>query len=293
MRTAHPTLAILATLLLALLTPHGALAQGESPGDMRRENDELRNRVAQLEAQNKKLEQEATALRSQVAQAQAHAARAQRDLPKLRAEIDALHAQLRALGVEPESPTPTGAPGATPPGATPGSRPGQPADPGVAGLPNDPMACPPCLLEALRASYDQRFGTRSIDDNRADFVKDVRRWAGEMKREHRGIVSWTIEIQPDDIPGDEALPVRVRVVDPVSKEPYYAQPAAVDLGRRHTRRLMSEPDQRYWVIDGVFAADPQLNADRDDEGPIPFPPFIGPFAEFDFNLSVRGIAPAQ
>lgn len=288
MRTAHATLVMIILLFASLLQAPSAWAQGETPGDMRRENDELRNRVAQLEAQVKKLEQEATSLRSQYAQAQAQLARAQRDTPALQAENEALRAQLRALGVEPETPATTTTPGRTAPGAP------APERDGVGGLSNlDPMACPPCLLQALRGSYEERFGSRSIDEDRAEYVKDVRRWAGEMKRDHREPVSWTVEIDPQSIPGDDSMPVKLRVVNPDTREPLVDQVSAVDLGRRNTRRIMSEPDQRFWTIDGVFYADPQVNADRLDEGLIPYPPFIGPFAEFDFGLSVRSVAPAD
>ena len=287
MRTASATLAILAFLMTALLTTPAARAQGESPAELRRENDELRNRVAQFEAQNLKLEQQVTALRSQLAQAQAQATRAQRDVPRLEAENKMLRDQLRALGVEPEAP-------ASPAPRAPGSRTPDPTSaPTAVQLPDDPMACPPCLLQALRAAYDDRFASKSIDDGRADYIKEVRRWAGEMKRAHRGPITWTVEIAPSDVPGDDALPVKLRVVDPVTKDPVHTDTTAIDLGRRHTRRIISEPDQRYWTIEGVLFADPQVNADRDDEGPIPYPPFIGPYAEFEFGLSVRVISPAQ
>lgn len=275
------SLAILAALLTLLIAIPRARAQGESPGDLRRENDRLRNRVAQLEARNQTLEEDSESLRKRLAQIQAQLARLQSDVPALREENAALKQQLRDHNIEPRS------------AGSPGAAPGGPAStPGASDLPDDPLACPPCLLEALRSSYAERFGSRDVESDRAGYLRDVRRWTGEMRRKFRDTVAWTVEIDPNDVPGDVGLPVKLRVVDPGSHEPYHTRTVAVDLDRRHTRRIMAEPDTRYWLIEGVFYANPDVNVDRVEEGPIPFPPFIGPFAEFDFRFSARSVAPA-
>lgn len=275
MRTTTPStlsralrsLAIAALVLPVLIGAPRAHAQGESPADLRRENDTLRNRVAQLEAANTKLEQDNRRLQKRVTQLEAQLARLQAENNKLRAQ-----------------------------GATPANSPSAPASsPGdsQAKLPADPLSCPPALLKALKAKYKEEFAGRTITDmNRADYIKDVRRWALQMRREFRDRVTWTVEIDPADVPGDDKLPVKLRVVDPDTHEPYHADPVSVDLGYS-TRRVMLEPDKKFWVLEGVFFADPSVNPNREAAGTMDYPAFIGPFAEFKFGLSVRSIVPAE
>ena len=259
----------LAAIIALAIAPSRVHAQAESPADLRRENDTLRNRVAQLEAANTKLEDESDRLRKRVSQLESQLARLQAENTKLR---------------NPE----TSKPGDTPAGPT--STGGQPQS----NLPADPLACPPSLLSALKAKYQEEFAKRTItDQNRADYIKDVRRWALEMKREFKDRVTWTVEIKPADVPGDERLPVKLRVVDPDTHEPYHTDPVAIDLGARNTRRVMLEPDKNLWVLEGVFFADPDVNSSRETEGTLNYPPLIGPFAEFKFGLSVRSIVPAE
>lgn len=262
-------LVIATLLLLVLLASPRATAQAESPADLRRENDNLRNRVSQLEAANKKLDEEATRLRERVSQLESQLARLQAENTKLR------NRDADAPADSAPAPESTG---------------GEPQ----ANLPDDPLACPPSLLRALKTKYEEEFDDRAITpETRSDYIKDVRRWALDMKREFRDRITWTVEIDPAGVPGDEKIPVKLRVVDPDSRDAYHADPVAIDLGYRNTRRIMSEPNQRYWVLEGVFFADPNVNPNRDRPGALDYPPFIGPFAEFAYGLSVRSVTPAQ
>ena len=276
-------LAIL-TLTLLLAPATRALAQAESPADLRREIDTLRNRVAQLEAANDQLQRDLPPLRRRTAQLEAQLARVQAEAARLRDENDALERQLREHGLVPAVPgsDSTGADSPTPPSSE------------TAELPSDPMACPASLLVALTRDYDDRFADRSLDPRaRAEYVRDVRRWTLDVKREFRNRVTWTVEIDPSSVPGDDNLPVRLRVVDPDSRRPYHTDTVSIDLGSRNTRRIMTDPDRRYWALDALFFADPGVNPDRESAGSLDYPPFIGPFAEFGYGLSVRSLTPAK
>jgi len=256
-----------------------AMAQPDqaSPADLRRENDQLRERVAAMQAQ---------------------LAERNRRIKQLEDELKALKEQSKAAPASPDAapgstparPTaPTGAPVAKPPAAPPTQAPTGP----IAPLPEEALASPESMFAVLAKDYDEATQSLALgtDDERKRFIREASKWARGVERKHRGMVEWIIEVVSATDSGGRTT-VEYRVVDPDSRLPYSALTQTMVLPSRTGKVLADRKDQKFWKLTGTFGAKPTINADRESSGFFDVPKLIGPFAEFGFDLTVTTLTPA-
>ena len=251
-----PLLAVI--LALIALHPAPAMAQpADSAAALRRENDQLRERLSQLEARIKQLERENEALKLEIQ-------------------------RLRDAGVPVK-------PGAPPiPGLVPTTT------DVIAPQSQQPLASPDALLVALQGSYAEQFGDRPIeDDGKGDRIQEVRRWTREAERSFRGNIEWVIRIDKENLPAAATDPIPFWIIDAESGKLLHAKPVKATIPTRFAVRILENTDTPVWDLRGALTARPTVNADRPDEGLLNFPPFIGPFAEFGYDLSIRNAAPHE
>ncbi|MCA9310650.1 MAG: hypothetical protein KDA21_05545 [Phycisphaerales bacterium] len=266
----HLPLAALA--LLMALTSAVRAQPGQSLNDLRRENDQLRERVAQLEAQ---LEAERQASQERVTELTA----------TFRAQMEKLGEQVRVLAEENAA-------------LKRGERPGQstPAPTSSAPkeeLPEDPFACPDSLLVTLQAEYDRALSgqERTTDAEQERYMRNVRLWTRQMAGKYRRTVEWEIEVLSVDPVADSdgrEMMLNFQVLNPDTGAAW-GEPVRVAMSTRYLRRIAETPDQKRWSLRALFGADPQLNAQRGEEGLLNTPPFIGPYAEFVWELKPQSI----
>ncbi len=268
MRSVRTPLALLALCLAATLGP-SALAQ-DSPrsiSELRRENDQLRLRIDELEA---------------------HLARSQEAIEKLLEQVTALNERVAQLQRELER---------RPAGTTqdPDS-PDTPAAPVYASLPEGQIfAAPESLLRFTRESYEENFGTIEFPfespDARARYLRDAESWLKGLKRTQRDQIEWTLEVVRTH-EDRQPLTIDYRVVDPQTRTPYSERVYTLQIPTRFERRFRESGMSGFWVLRGVAGLAPSINRDRDVVGFFDVRPFIGPYVEFGVELSVNSLLPA-
>jgi len=245
---------MMCAVALVALAP-GAWAQG--PANLAQENEELKQRVETLE---KQLEQ------------------ARERIAALNEEMARLREQLAEGG-----------------GAR--ARPGSPAGGASSGeVPSDPMASPESLFETLRESYVSNFGGEPYD-TRADqnrLRRMVSSWVRDMQREHRGNIKWHVRILDASQADERGGPVRFQVVDPATGADI-GEPTEALFPARMARRIDSATPDEVWVMEGRTSARPMVNRTRieEDDDPQSGARYIGPFAEFAYELAIESIEPAS
>jgi hypothetical protein len=256
----HLRLGLLLALVCASLVASspGASAQATDPSraNLQRENDQLRERVAQLEARIKKLERENEAMKL--------------ELERLRAAK----------------------PGAPPPPGTPGT---VPTTGDVIPLESqEPLACPDALLAALQASYATQFADRTVEEaTKAQYIQDVRKWARTAEREFKGNVEWVIRVDKENLPASPDEPIPFWVIDVQSGKLLHPKVVKAALNRAAASRILENTSITVWDVKGSLGATPTTNAERAEKGLLDFPPFIGPFAEFKYALTIRTAMPHE
>lgn len=261
------------TLLIALLGAAGvARAQsGQSLNDLRRENDQLRERIAQLEAQLETERQAHETKTSELTEAfRAQMARMGEEVQRLLKENAALRSG--------ESPDATSGPASS-----------APEEP----LPEDPFACPDSMLAALVASYAEEFGddTPRTDSERQQRTREVRLWARKMSTSYRRTVEWEIEVLAVEAVKDSNgrdMVLEFQVLNPDTGGAW-GDTVRAEMSARYLRRVADKPETTHWNLRALFAVEPNLNPERTEEGLLNTPPFIGPFAEFVWELKPQSI----
>lgn len=246
--------------LAILAAPALASAQADqSNNDLRRENDQLKERIAGLEAQ----------------------------IEQLRKRVQSLDEENRRLrqAIAEQGRQTTSTPG--------GSQPTTPTTTAPS-APKDPLASPESLFNALLSSFQASQLASMPYESRTErtaYTREATRWARGTEREYRGPVTWTIEIT-------EVSPVRGRDTD-VTFFVLNAQTGeriGDAVTSAFPARFAQElrPDSRM-RIEGVFGSRPNVNPERLERGTFDNPRFIAPMIEFGFDLAVRRVeaAPAS
>ncbi len=229
-----------------------AIAQTDTTAvDLQRENDQLRQRIARLEAQ----------------------------LREAKKRIKVLEAQLKSGSGEDKDDKPGGG----------GSD--SDGEAGFAQTPTDPLACPTSMRAALIANYDEQVFTNLPYENRADkvrYIRGVQQWVRKMGREFSGEVEWTVrllEVQEDD---SRTVTLRFEVLDPTSGLAYGA-PTTASVAKRMVTELIGAPAKSIWLLSGKVNADPQVNPDRAESDAFDVPALIGAFVEDGYELFVKKV----
>ncbi len=238
-----------------------SMALGQSDADLRRENQ-------RLQAENDELTKELDAARQRIAELERETARLRRQLRSLRGGETAPDAPedeeelLRPVSVD-ES---------------------------------DPAASPNSLLTVLMDSYDAALADLEVgapqSPERAQYLRTLREWRDQVQRDHRRTaIEWHVRVL-ESMPSGRGLALRVIVIDPVNGA-QLGSPFSLLLPRNMARRyelLSAHMDEDVFLVRGMMAPNININETRTAPGPFNNPPFIGPFAEFNFDIEVRSIA---
>lgn len=261
-------------LLAAFIFTVAVHAQpGASPSELRRENDQLKERVHELEAATSRLQEEVDQLTATIA--------------ALRSELAAaLQALQEAKSVAPATPETIEEESAPIPEMPSESQPS-------IDLAQHPFASPAALYEALKREYTAALGDQPFEtpEEHAQFLRDVRRWVNQIKLNRRSAVTWEVELESSDRVDTQVVDCMFAVIWPETNEPL-GEPFLVRLSGRDALRVLESPDTHRWILEANLAARPVINESRAEAGVFNAPRLIGPFVEFDYDLSVRSIRPA-
>lgn len=253
-------------LVVATLAPLAG-AQSGSPtlNQLRRENEALRQRVDQLEAQLDRSRQTIEVLTEQI--------------EELNGEMRRLRTRLERSGGGEAMEEDTGEAAAE--------------EPSFAEVDLEaPLASPESMIASLQATYAEALSGRAFDTDGdlGRYVREVRRWARDQRRRVRGDAEWLIEVTAvlNDDPG--GVEVEYRVVDQETLLPYSERLFTLELPARVSRFFLRSADRPLWLVRGMVRAEPRVELEREEAGFFDFPAFIGPFAEFGFELEVDAMA---
>ncbi|MEM1423775.1 MAG: hypothetical protein AAGH64_07205 [Planctomycetota bacterium] len=268
---------LIAALLLALAPPHALAHADETVADLRRENDQLRERIAQLEAmmetvidRNNELEAETDDLRDRLLELTRRVQDTSDAVAQQRTRTDD---SLRPIEIEP---------------------------PELAPATDDPMASPGQLLAALARDHDGRYPelTLATPEDRERYTEDLRKWERSVERDFNARVDWLIDVV-DDYPvlDEEGEPTDARtivfyVIDRESNLPFDADPSTLTVASRAAiRTLTNDEGVARFRVNGVLTATPIINTARPERGMIDSPPYIAPYVEFAYAFRVNALFP--
>jgi hypothetical protein len=259
-----------ALLAAVLFLARAASAQqpAVSDSDLRRENDQLKQRVAQLETQ---------------------LAEAQRRAQTMQTEIERLRKLIASGGGGGKSASPT-----TPDAPEGEAEAFEPA-------PEEPLASPASMFNTLVKDYEKDLTPlpRESRQDQQRYLAEARKWAAKAIREIKGKVDWTISnVSVTGEPRGER-DVSFQVVNPANGKPYGPVVTAKMRGDL-AQKLANQPPESQWKITGMANAAPKVVPERDKPGAFDKPQsFIGPYVEFAFELNtltvtaVGGKTPAK
>lgn len=252
------------TATLSCLPPTAQAQPEASTNDLRRENDQLRERVAQLQAQVAERNKRIKELEDRV-----------KELEKGGAPGSPPPSTPAPTTKSPEPPPPQ--PGSTGPTATP---------------PEDPLASPESMFTVLSTEYTEAVGSlpRESDADSKRYLREVSKWAKAAERKHRGSIDWVITVQKVTEEAGRTT-IEYRVLDATSGLPYGTTPSQLVLTGRLAKQVTDQPNQKTWKLVGTVAAKPIVNPDRAEPTLFNVPRLIGPFAEFDFDVTVTTLTP--
>lgn len=247
---------------------------GATPSELRRENDLLRERVHALEAALARMQEDVDRLTGLVESLQSELAAARRLLEEERARREA--AEDAVAGSEDSEPAPMElAP-----------------EPSI-DLSQHPFAAPDALYAALQREYAAALGGLAYEseEERAEYLREVRRWINQIKLNRRSAVEWLVELKSLGSPQTQVAECEFVALWPDTGEPI-GEPFRVRLEGRDAIRVLETPAEPRWILSASIAARPVLNESREKPGVFNAPRLIGPFVEFDYELTVRSIRPA-
>lgn len=158
---------------------------------------------------------------------------------------------------------------------------------------DDPMASPDALFAHLQKTYAQTMGGMPLD-TRAEEVRyrrAVGQWVRTMQRSIKGPAEWRIRVVNLSSDRSRTPKLTFIVVDRASGKDISAASSTV-FPSRFARMIRDNPTQELWRLKVRLSALPSLNAQRKEKGASDEPKFIGPYAEFGFEVAVRSFEPA-
>lgn len=165
----------------------------------------------------------------------------------------------------------------------------------ISALSQDPLSSPDALFVSLLLSYRDAF----VDDVASPAMPTeaaVEAWTKSARAEFEGPVTWLMQIyqivrtEPAD--GKPArLSILVGVLDPATTRPL-SRPVMIDIPKRFAGRFpasLGSGETMYAEMRLKIEAAPVFQPGRTDPGPFDYPPIIGPYAGFGYELEIVGI----
>ena len=155
------------------------------------------------------------------------------------------------------------------------------------------LASPGAIFEALVKDYNAKFASKPKDSKpeQAKLLAEVREWVRGQAKAIRGPVTWTIEVVDAQVQfGARTIDVTFVTLDARGKPtgPEFTAP----FPSRFNKELVAGKGKRFKLV-GTAGAQPEVNAKRTEKGPDDEPLFIGPYAEFGFDVTVTSLTPVE
>lgn len=262
--------------LLVLGTATGRASAQQTEEELQEQNEDLTEQVAQLQENLRVAQRENQRLADRIAQLEQQ-----------------LAAMRRAAPPPPAPPTTTTKP------STPGTGTRPSLDEQVTIDETAPSSSPRALFRTLRESYEQTMGGLPIGEpgspERRDYMKKLEKWKIGIDKLHQGLFAWHVRAVDSRPINRRERVVTFEAVDPQT-DVRLGDPFDVLLSRTLVDRLarMEERGELgVLVMRGYLQPDVVIDPERETKGTFDRPPFIGPFAAFDFQLVAKSLLPVE
>ncbi len=189
---------------------------------------------------------------------------------------------------------------ARPGGAGGSSAPSKPQAPASTPAPSvpagPPNSSPDALLHALVQDYEQTFGAapRATPADQHKLKSAVSNWTRQAARQYQGRINWVVRFtgwKAEEGVTGLPIPVTFEVVDPATGKAI-SKAANTLIPYQHMRIVSDDQKQQFWRLTGNLIPKLTFNEKRTDKA-AGTAPFIGPYAEFAFDISVTDVTPAN
>ena len=247
---------LLAIMAILALFTHTGTSLGQSDRDLRAENQRLKTQVKQ---QQKELD----ASKAQIA--------------KLNNQVKDLEKALKAAQIAPKMPSQ------------------QPrVDEKISIDESVPTASPRALFNALKSSYDEAVTGLDLGEpgetSYKIYSKAVQRWAIVANREYRAKISWHVRVLGAN-PTKKGFAVELQAVDPKTNtklgDPFFAL-LRKGLAKRY-EQVARRSGAEVVELKGTLHPNVTFDRTRSTAGPFDKAKFIGPFAQFSFEVDATSL----
>ncbi len=252
----HPRTLLIVNICLAVVCVAISPAQAQSDSQLRRQNDDLRQRVQSLTDQLRAANERISELEKTIVQ--------------LREELASASTRRS------ETPPP-------------------PVEEKVTIDESKPDASPRALLRHLQEDYQATLGDMDRgstgDRTRTAFVRALERWQNRVNRELRTQIEWHVKVI-DATRVSRGVQLRLIAIDPETNVelgiPFFGALRNSNVIRR-LERFDQKGQMEHLVLRGILEPAVEMNPARDEQGTFNSPPFIGPFAEFGMRVQIDTI----
>lgn len=234
----------------------------------------------------------AATLRQQIAELERTVETLRADLEKVSAERQQLLAEVALLreavagGAHPATPNKLADPGQSP---ASGSIP-------ISALSQEPLSSPDALYVSLLLEYREAFSPQTLKDGAVSADEaEVAEWVGTMKSKLDGPATWLVRIdriiRPEEKDRGDPIRVHATVLDPATAKPR-SRAVMLKIPSRFQGRFpdsLGVDEVLYCEMRLKVRAQPVFQPGRETPGPFNYPPFIGPYAGFDFSAEPIGL----
>lgn len=292
-RTGSAPFLTVAALLGALLAPAPFThAQGSKPAS----GGSKDSTPADPAAENEALKQKIKELEEQLEQAQKRIKDLNTDTDSLRKEIK----RLQKEGGGGATPTPSpGQPVKPSAPSVPNSKPGGPSTPETGQVSGDPLSSPAALMQTLQRDYEKKFGSapKGTPAEVAKLKRAVEQWVSQQPRQFKGQTDWTIRVLEAETNPNKLRPLRVKYeVLQTGTDKVIGEPCQSMFEGRFAKMMSDSPNQKKWKLTATIVAKPVFDPERDagdKKTNTSDRPLIGPYAVFDFEVTVVNLNPTM
>ncbi len=159
-----------------------------------------------------------------------------------------------------------------------------------------PRALLAALKKNYEESFkSQSMGEAPGSRERSMYLRSVEQWHARMAREMRQTVEWHVRIVTQVASGDKGYTLELQAIDP-RHGTHLGDPFLATLPKNRARPIEQGGTARVYVVRGVVTPRLRLNPDRTSVGPVDNPKFVGPFSELNLRevlLEINGATPAE
>ena len=147
-------------------------------------------------------------------------------------------------------------------------------------IPTDPFAGPAATRASVQRAWDDAFAGLDVSDRAQNsrYLREVRRWAGQTERDHRGRFTWTARVLSAREEGRSTI-ATVEVLDDAGRP--VGEPAEIEAVGRAARTVLAAPSDARLLLEGAQEIDLDVDVRHGESGDL-----VGPYIQYTAEFRV-------